>query len=253
MKILVSLMAFFYLSTVFAQTRTNANNIDQQITTFQTRMKELQADMDKNSSGKKNWETQLARLRTSLENCQRDGTCAGSSKMAAGIEDDIRKAEDQIKRWQADYDSSQKAWSSAKGQLDTLQAQAAKDRVAAVDRVYDGVRDRLVNERLSLMDVKYETATLGRELDKHAIGQYVAAKMGLMLNSQAFCNAKMRCEEPKGTASDANKVDGNKLKEIFPDLNAAVFNNVDLWKEARINRGAEARATPAPARPGAAR
>lgn len=93
-----------------------------------------------------------------------------------------------------------------------------------------------------LLEQRLDFSELGREIDKQTIGKYVAAKMGLMLNSKLFCQSMRRCNEPEGKAE--NKVKPEQLKEIFPGLDRDVFKNTDFWSAANKLRSEGA---PAPA------
>lgn len=87
---------------------------------------------------------------------------------------------------------------------------------------------------LELNNLKFDAQDLGRKIDQMQLGQYVAAKMALMLNSKPFCDSMKRCAEPEGQAK--NKVSAEQMKEIFPGMSADVFKGVDFWQAARTNR-----------------
>ncbi|MCB0370998.1 MAG: hypothetical protein KDD45_16645, partial [Bdellovibrionales bacterium] len=77
-----------------------------------------------------------------------------------------------------------------------------------------------------------------RELDKEKIAKYLLVKMGLLINSQSFCEAKKRCELPTGQTkigSHDYAVDSNELaRDVFSSdtlKNENSIINFKYWEE----------------------
>jgi hypothetical protein len=153
------------------------------------------------------------------------------------LEKALQKTEEQIELWQDSNAKASKEWSDSDARAKALQSQVNAKKVAEIDRAYTGINEKLTQQGMQTLNLKFDVATLGREIDRMEIGKYVAAKMALMLNSQAFCDSKVRCEEPKDKAT--KKVGSEQLKELFPGGGMDIFSNVDFWQESRNNRGAD--------------
>lgn len=176
--------------------------------------------------------------------------CSNAGDSENDIKDDIKKAEASIKSYQAKIEDLDTKYSSTqKDEKDFNTEKAAKDKAAAdrkakieqneAKRYMDNLKKHANTMKEDLWNIKFDVADMGRQFDKHDIGQYVAAKMGLMLNSQAFCVAKARCEEPVGQAK--KRVSAEQLQqEIFSGMSTDIFKGVDFYQKAHEGAGAPA-------------
>lgn len=195
----------------------NDGQIDQLKKAIESRKKQLQFCQtnyaDDPSCGASSQSNEVEKLNTSIR--AMEGTLGALDKQL----DEINK---QIK---AGTDKSNQEKSAA-AEVKRAQETAEVARLQA----------NLAKTGLEMVNLKFGVSDLGRDIDKMQIGQYVAAKMALMLNSQPFCDSMKRCAEPKGQAK--NRVTAEQMKEIFPGLNADIFKNTDFWQAARSNRPA---------------
>ena len=171
--------------------------------------------------------------------------------------EDAGRSESDLKSLEQKTKKSMDAWNDdlkeASEDLKPLREKMSADEKRHNDEVMNVLRNNKNEIQNEFLSLKVDRANLGRDIDRMAIGQYVAAKMGLMLNSRAFCESTLRCKEPEGQAT--HKVTPEKLKEIFPGLNDD-FNQTDFWQESNKNRSssapkAGAAPTPAAAAPAA--
>jgi len=152
------------------------------------------------------------------------------------------KSERQIRIYESDIADHRKSLTDISAEIQKLENDKAALNNAEIQR-----RKNVAVQEMSLLQgkaalagqeiimAKFNVQDLGREIDKSDIGQYVAAKVGMALNSKAFCDSTLRCDEPKGVAT--KRVSPEAMREIFPGMDD-VFTpqKVDFWETANKNR-----------------
>lgn len=182
-------------------------------------------------------EKRVAKTRADLEFCKtnhpNDPKCGGQ---LGPMGQTVKMAQDQLATDQKNLDAQhaaikaeeKKYYAELAGRQDVLSEQDRR-RVAATNERRAEIRQVVNEAQVDNLKLQFKVQDLGRDIDHGALGSYVAAKMGLMLNSQAFCQSQARCNEPKGQAK--NRVTPNEMKEIFPGMsNIFSDNNIDFWQ-----------------------
>jgi chromosome segregation ATPase len=190
-------------------------------------------------------------LEKKLATCMSDRVaCSGAGDDENDIKAEIKNAEASLKSFQSKIDDLDAKYASKKQEekdfntseqtkKDAAAARKAQIERNAAERYMNELKKNATTMKEDLWNIKFDVSDMGRKFDKHDIGQYVAAKMGLMLNSQAFCEAKARCDEPKGQAK--RRVTAEELqKEIFSGMNTDIFKGVDFYQKSHEGMGTSA-------------
>jgi len=242
---LIFVSLFCFLQNTMAANN-DAQDDAQDEALLKSQIEKAEAGRKKNEAGLKEWTKRLEFFKKQIDNCKSSPDMKAQCEATDGLSEkalqkEAKKADEQIVIWGEDLDKAKTSLLD----LDKIKAKKYQEKVQDIDNAYAAVGRQQTN-------AKFELVNLGRDIDKIDMGKYVAAKIGLMLNSQAFCDSTVRCQEPKGQAK--RKVTPEQLqKEIFTGLDADVFKGTDFWQKAQENRnGGSAPATStAPAAPAA--
>ncbi|MGZ5278706.1 MAG: hypothetical protein ACXWC9_02115 [Pseudobdellovibrionaceae bacterium] len=188
----------------------------------------------------KAYTAKLAKIQEDMKACkEKKGWkyCEEAGQSESDLKDFEKDTQDLIKAWGKDITEADAA-------IAPLKAKMTADERRKTDEVMGVIRQNRNELQAELSVLKFDRATLGRDIDKMAIGQYVTAKMGLMLNSRAFCESTNRCTKAAEGTPGNYEVSAADMKEIFPDM-AEVLGDAKYWSEANKNRGSGKSATPA--------
>jgi len=233
MKSLVCLVlaTFFFTQFAWGIFESDIESIQKKIARRQT---DIQAVQDK-----------IAPIQKKIDHCSenfKDDTCGGFLENS-GVKDlkaTIVRLEKEKKSIVTDVSDLNKKVEALKAKETDAKAAIDREKTVKAQAKVQDLRLGLSEDALKMLELKFDVNDLGHKIDKMALGQYVAAKMGLALNSRAFCQSIKRCGEPEGQAN--NKVTPEQMREIFPGL-GDIFTQqkVDFWQRANQNRN------PAPA------
>jgi len=179
-------------------------------------------------------------LQKKLAICAEDkNSCAQSGDSEQNVRELMKEADTKIRSYQDKIADIDKKITSTKADEKADNDKKAAEAKEEARKTLEPFKQNAEMLKEEVLNMKFEVSDLGRALDRQWIGNYVAAKMGLMLNSQSFCDSMVRCTEPKGQAT--KKVSAEQLKkEIFSGMDADLFKGVDFWQKSH-----EAPATPA--------
>lgn len=120
-------------------------------------------------------------------------------------------------------------------------SQVQAEQRARIDTVDRAVQSTLIDSaKLNADIVEYS-----KEVDKTKMAKYLMLKMGLLLNSQSFCESKKRCELPRGSTK-ANGTDyAVDSKELARDIFSSEtledsFLDLNYWELGQKRRNTEA-------------
>jgi len=119
-------------------------------------------------------------------------------------------------------------------------SQVQAEQRARIDVVDRAVQSTLIDSaKLNADIVEYS-----KEVDKTKMAKYLMLKMGLLLNSQSFCESKKRCELPRGSTK-ANGTDyAIDSKELARDIFSSEtledsFLDLNYWDLGQKRRNTE--------------
>jgi hypothetical protein len=147
-------------------------------------------------------------------------------------------------KMKSDYAYVMSMIKSMDGQLNELHKQQQPLlKQVALDKENQGLATNLQNDTLWLLhdfeQTRDQTQEIGKSLDevekvidKSRLGVYMQDKVGLLLSSDAFCNAQKRCQ---GNPAERKELDTSYLKEVFPEIGSAKRTGTQYYDKAKAN------------------
>lgn len=151
---------------------------------------------------------------------------------------EYNKANDDLVAAQAAVDAAYANHKKYSEQLDVLLSRS-RDMKAAQKAAFAQEREefekKILRTDIQLLKGKFNKETLGREMDKLDIGQYLEAKIGLLVNSPSFCRVASACANSKGQPLEASQqVTSAQLEsEVFKGSSKKIFKSDAFIQQSR--------------------
>lgn len=151
---------------------------------------------------------------------------------------EYNKANDDLVAGEAAVDAAYANHKKYSEQLDVLlkrsnDMKAAQKAALAQER--EEFEKKLLRTDIQLLKGKFNKESLGREMDKLDIGQYLEAKIGLLINSPSFCRVASACSDSKGQPLEASQqvTPAQLEREVFKGASKKIFKSDAFIQQSR--------------------